>query len=40
MARTVLMVSENKALMRIFGPTKDEVTGKWRKLKEEDIYNL
>jgi hypothetical protein len=27
-----LKVFENRALMRIFGPKRDEVTGGWRKL--------
>ena len=27
-----MRVFENRALRRIFGPKRDEVTGKWRKL--------
>jgi hypothetical protein len=30
-----LRVSENRVLNRIFGPKRDEVTGKWRKVHEE-----
>jgi hypothetical protein len=33
-------VSENRVLMRIFGPKKDEVTGSWRKLHNEELHNL
>ena len=28
---------ENRVLMRIFGPKRDEVTGEWRKLHNEEI---
>jgi len=28
-----LRVFENRALRRIFGPKRDEVTGEWRKLR-------
>jgi hypothetical protein len=31
---------ENVALRRIFGPMKDEVTRDWRKLHNEELYNL
>jgi hypothetical protein len=27
-------------LRRIFGPTRDEVTGEWRKLHEEELNDL
>jgi hypothetical protein len=27
-------------LRRIFGPKRDEVTGDWRKLHNEELYNL
>jgi hypothetical protein len=27
-------------LRRIFGPKRDEVTGGWRKLHNEELYNL
>jgi hypothetical protein len=30
---------ENRVL-RIFGPKKDEVTGGWRKLHNEELHNL
>jgi hypothetical protein len=30
----------NRALRRIFGPKKDEVTGGWRKLHNEELHNL
>jgi hypothetical protein len=33
-------VSENKVLRRIFGPKRDEVTGGWRKLHNEELHNL
>ena len=34
---------ENRALRRVFGPKRDEVTGEWRKLHNEklsDLYSL
>jgi hypothetical protein len=31
-----LRVSENRVLMRIFGPRRDEVTGEWRNLHNEE----
>jgi hypothetical protein len=33
-------VFENKALRRIFGPNRDGVTGRWRKLHKEELHNL
>ena len=30
---------ENRVLRRIFGPKKDEVTGEWRKLHDEELYD-
>jgi hypothetical protein len=33
-------VFENRVLRRIFGPKRDEVTGGWRKLHNEELYNL
>jgi hypothetical protein len=33
-------VSENRALRRIFGPTRDEVTREWRKLHNEELHIL
>jgi hypothetical protein len=35
-----LGASENRALRRIFGPKKDDVTGGWRKLQKEDLRDL
>jgi hypothetical protein len=35
-----LRVFENKVLRRIFGPKRDEVTGGWRKLHNEELRNL
>jgi hypothetical protein len=35
-----LRVSENRVLRRIFGPKRDEVTGGWRKLHNEELHNL
>jgi len=33
-------VFENKVLRRIFGPRRDEVTGEWRRLHNEEINDL
>jgi hypothetical protein len=33
-------VFENRVLRRIFGPMRDEETGGWRKLQNEDLHNL
>ena len=33
-------VFENRVLRRIFGPKRDEVTGEWRKLHNEELNNL
>jgi hypothetical protein len=33
-------VFENRVLRRIFGPKRDEVTGDWRKLPNEELHNL
>jgi hypothetical protein len=32
-----LRVSENRVLRRVFGPRRDEVTGKWRGLHNEEF---
>jgi hypothetical protein len=31
---------ENRVLRRIFGLKRDEVTGEWRKLRNEELHNL
>ena len=31
---------EKRLLSRIFGPKRDEVTGEWRKLHNEELSNL
>jgi hypothetical protein len=31
---------ENRVLRIIFGPKRDEVTGEWRKLHNEELHNL
>jgi hypothetical protein len=33
-----LRVFENRVLRRIFGPKRDEVTGKWRRLHNKELY--
>jgi hypothetical protein len=33
-------VFENRVLRSIFGPKRDEVTGEWRKLQNEELHNL
>jgi hypothetical protein len=35
-----LRVFENRVLRRIFGPNRDEVTGDWRKLHNEELHSL
>jgi hypothetical protein len=35
-----LRVFENRALRRMFGPKRDEVTGEWRKLHSEELNDL
>jgi len=35
-----LRVSEYKVLRRMFGPKKDEVTGEWRKLNNEELNDM
>jgi len=34
------MVFENKVLSRILGLMRDEVTGEWRKLRNEELNDL
>jgi hypothetical protein len=31
---------ENRVLRRLFGPKRDEVTGGWRKLHNEELHGL
>jgi hypothetical protein len=38
--RAKLRVFENRVLRRIFGPKRDEMTGDWRKLHNEELNNL
>jgi hypothetical protein len=33
-------VFEKRVLRRIFGPKRDEVTGSWRKLHNEELHNF
>ena len=33
-------MSENRVLRKIFGPKGDEVTEKWRKLHNKELYDL
>ena len=35
-----LRVFENMMLRRIFGPRRDEVTGEWRRLHNEELNDL
>jgi hypothetical protein len=35
-----LRVFENRVLRRIFGPKRDEVTGEWRKVRNEELNKL
>jgi hypothetical protein len=35
-----LRIFENKVLRKIFGPKRDEVTGEWRKLHNEELNDL
>jgi hypothetical protein len=34
------MMFENRVLRRIFGTKRDDVTGEWRKLHNEELHNL
>jgi hypothetical protein len=40
MEEHTLKVYENRVLKRISGPKRDEVTGEWRKLHNEELHNL
>jgi hypothetical protein len=35
-----LRVFENRVCRRIVGPNRDEVTGEWRKLHNEELHDL
>ena len=35
-----LHVFENRVLRRVFGPKMDEVTGEWKKLRNEELRDL
>jgi hypothetical protein len=35
-----LRVFEKRVLRGVFGPKRDEVTGKWRKLHNEELHDL
>jgi hypothetical protein len=35
-----LRVFENRMLRRMFGPKRDDVTGNWRKLHNEELHKL
>ena len=35
-----LRVFKNRVLRRVFGPKRDEVTGEWRKLHNEELSDL
>jgi hypothetical protein len=35
-----LKVFEKRAMRRIFGPKRDEMTGEWRKLHNEELRDL
>jgi hypothetical protein len=35
-----LRVFESRVVRRIFGPKRDELTGDWRKLHNEELHNL
>jgi len=38
--RRRLRVCDNRVLRRVFGPKRDEVTGEWRKLQNEELSDL
>ena len=35
-----LSMLENRVLRRIFGPKREEVTGEWRRLHNEELYDV
>jgi hypothetical protein len=38
--KIIVIVFENRVLRRIFGPKREEVTGEWRKLHNEELNDL
>ena len=40
MYKLEIRVFENRVLRRVFGPKRDEVTGEWRKLHNEELRDL
>jgi hypothetical protein len=38
--QVILRVGHRLRVLRIFGPKRDEVTGGWRKLHDEEFHNL
>jgi hypothetical protein len=36
----ILRVVQNRVLRKIYGPKRDEVTGEWRKLHNEELRDL
>jgi hypothetical protein len=37
MTKDLISTNENRVLRKIFGPKRDEVTGKWRRLHNEKL---
>jgi hypothetical protein len=35
-----LKVFENRVLRRVFGPKRDDITGEWKKLHNEELNDL
>jgi hypothetical protein len=35
-----MRVFKNRVLRRIFGPKRGEITGEWRRLQKEELYDL
>jgi hypothetical protein len=40
MVDNLCVMFENRVLRRVFGPKRDEVTGEWRKLHNEELHDL
>ena len=36
----MLRVFENRVLRKIFGPKRNEIKGEWRRLHNEELYDL